>query len=40
MSSIKWGAPPQSKSHIKHEIKKNFQNVIVRQINTKLNVIF
>ena len=37
---MEWGVLPQQKSHIKYEMKNFFENIIIRQINTKLDIIF
>ena len=37
---MEWGAPPQPKSHIKNEMKKKFENIIIKLINVKLDIIF
>ena len=37
---MEWGTPPQPKSHIKYKMKDFFENIIIKLINVKLDIIF
>ena len=39
-SSKESGALPQPKSHTKYEMKKKFENIIIKRINAKLDIIY